>query len=79
VDNPRLARFNRVTPPPGPVLLKPRPRIMILIVNFFKISFSLSYETPLDLLILGAGIVTIAGALVITHYAFVLRHRVSKG
>jgi uncharacterized membrane protein YqhA len=52
--------------------------IMILIVNFFKLSFNLLYETPLDLLILGAGIVTIAGALVITHYAFGLRTRASK-
>lgn len=52
--------------------------IMILIVNFFKLSFNLRYETPLDLLILGAGIVTIAAALIITHYAFGLRTRASK-
>lgn len=53
--------------------------IMILIVNFFKLSFNLRYETPLDLLILGTGIVTIAVALIITHYAFGLRTRASKG
>lgn len=42
--------------------------IMILIVNFFKLSFSITYDHPIDLLVLGGGILMIAGALVITHY-----------
>jgi uncharacterized membrane protein YqhA len=41
--------------------------IMILIVNFFKISFSISFKNPLDLLILGGGILLISGALLMTH------------
>ena len=42
--------------------------IMILIVNFFKVSFSIIYDHPIDLLILGGGILMTAGALVITHF-----------
>ena len=43
--------------------------IMILIVNFFKLSFSITYQRSLDLLVLGGGILLIALALVVTHYA----------
>lgn len=42
--------------------------IMILIVNFFKQSFSLSYNRPIDLLILGAGVLLISGSLVVAHH-----------
>jgi uncharacterized membrane protein YqhA len=49
--------------------------IMILIVNFFKLSFSLEYGAPLDLLTLGGGILLIAGALVVTHYVSGMRAR----
>lgn len=42
--------------------------IMILIVNFFKLSFSMTYGKPLDLLILGGGVLLISGSLVVAHY-----------
>lgn len=42
--------------------------IMILIVNFFKQSFSLSYEHPVDLLIFGGGVLLISGSLVVAHH-----------
>src|ERR1700688_334057 len=42
--------------------------IMILIVNFFKQSFSLSYEHPIDLLMLGGGVLLVSGSLVVAHY-----------
>jgi uncharacterized membrane protein YqhA len=53
--------------------------VMILVVNFFKVSFSITYGGTLDLLILGGAILLVAGALLVTHYASVLsRRRVSK-
>ena len=42
--------------------------ITILIVNFFKLSFSVVYDRPIDLLILGAAIVLVSVALFLTHY-----------
>jgi len=42
--------------------------IMILIVTFFKQSFSIKYERPLDLLELGAGVLLISGSLVVAHH-----------
>jgi uncharacterized protein (TIGR00645 family) len=42
--------------------------IMILIVNFFKQSFSVRYQRPLDLLILGAAVLLISGSLVVAHH-----------
>jgi uncharacterized protein (TIGR00645 family) len=42
--------------------------IMILIVNFFKQSFSLNYERPFDLLALGGGVLLISGSLVVAHH-----------
>ncbi len=42
--------------------------IMILIVNFFKQSFSMNYERPIDLLILGSGVLLISGSLVVAHH-----------
>jgi len=42
--------------------------IMILIVNFFKLSFSMKYEHPIDLLILGGGVLLISGSLVVAHH-----------
>src|SRR5438132_13232096 len=41
---------------------------MILIVTFFKQSFSMNYERPLDLLILAGGVLLISGSLVVAHY-----------
>jgi len=42
--------------------------IMILIVTFFKQSFSMKYDRPMDLLILGAGVLLISGSLVVAHH-----------
>lgn len=42
--------------------------IMILIVHFFKQSFSMNYEHPIDLLILGGGVFLISGSLVVAHH-----------
>ncbi len=42
--------------------------IMILIVNFFKQSFSMNYEHPFDLLALGGGVLLISGSLVVAHH-----------
>jgi uncharacterized protein (TIGR00645 family) len=42
--------------------------IMILIVNFFKLSFSMNYTRPIELLMLGGGVVLISGSLVVAHY-----------
>lgn len=42
--------------------------IMILIVNFFKLSFSMNYGKPMDLLILGGGVLLISGSLVVAHH-----------
>jgi len=42
--------------------------IMILIVNFFKQAFSLTYERPIDLLTLGGGVLLISGSLVVAHH-----------
>jgi uncharacterized protein (TIGR00645 family) len=42
--------------------------IMILIVNFFKLSFSVNIEHPIDLLALGGGVLLISGSLVVAHH-----------
>jgi len=42
--------------------------IMILIVNFFRLSFSVNYEHPIDLLALGGGVLLISGSLVVAHH-----------
>jgi uncharacterized membrane protein YqhA len=42
--------------------------VMILIVNYFKISFGFSYQRPSDLLMAAGGIVLVATALIITHH-----------
>jgi uncharacterized protein (TIGR00645 family) len=42
--------------------------IMILIVNFFKLSFSVNYEHAIDLLTLGGGVLLISGSLVVAHH-----------
>ena len=42
--------------------------VMILIVNFFKMPFNVTYDQPMDLLVLGGGILLIASSLVVTHY-----------
>lgn len=42
--------------------------IMILIVNFFKVCFSMDYSRPIDLLILGGGVLLISGSLVVAHH-----------
>lgn len=41
--------------------------LMILVVNLFEQSFHLTYQSPLDLLYLGGGIVMVALALHLTH------------
>jgi uncharacterized membrane protein YqhA len=41
--------------------------VMILVISFFQESFSMTLSNPVDLLLLGGGIVLIAGALWITH------------
>jgi uncharacterized protein (TIGR00645 family) len=56
--------------------------IMILIVNFFKLSFSVVYDQPLDLLVLAGAIILVAGALFVAHYSAGMHrawhHNVSK-
>jgi uncharacterized protein (TIGR00645 family) len=57
--------------------------IMILIVNFFKICFAMEYSRPLDLLILGGGVLLISGSLVVAHHVSGRRkerlgHKVNK-
>lgn len=47
--------------------------IMILIVNFFKQSFSVTFTQPIDLLVFGASIVLVAVALFVTHYSALRR------
>lgn len=42
--------------------------VMILVVNLFRISFSIKYNSPVDLLTLGGGILLVAGALLMTHF-----------
>lgn len=42
--------------------------IMILIVNFFRQSFSVTYQRPIDLLILGSAVLLISGSLVVAHH-----------
>jgi len=42
--------------------------VMILIVNFFKLSFGIDYARPMDLLALGGGILLVAASLVVMHY-----------
>jgi uncharacterized membrane protein YqhA len=42
--------------------------IMILIVNFFKQSFSMNFEHPIDLLALGGGVLLVSGSLVVAHH-----------
>jgi uncharacterized membrane protein YqhA len=41
--------------------------IMILIINFFEVSFAINLDRPVDLLLLGGGIFLVAAALFITH------------
>jgi uncharacterized protein (TIGR00645 family) len=41
--------------------------VMILIINFFNVSFSITLDKPMDLLLFGAGIILVAGAIYITH------------
>jgi uncharacterized membrane protein YqhA len=41
--------------------------IMILVINFFHASFRISFEHPIDLLLLGGGIILTAGTIFITH------------
>jgi len=41
--------------------------LMILIVSFFEHSLSIKYETVIDLLFLGVGILLISAALYLTH------------
>ncbi len=41
--------------------------VMILVINFFRVSFSVVLDRPIDLLLLGGGIVMIAGTIFITH------------
>jgi hypothetical protein len=50
---------------------------MILIVNFFKQSFSMNYEHPIDLLVLGSGVLMISGSLVVAHHVSGVRRRPS--
>lgn len=52
--------------------------IMILIVNFFKQSFSMSYERPIDLLVLGGGVLLISGSLVVAHHVSERRKRITE-
>ncbi|MHB8165649.1 MAG: YqhA family protein [Sulfuricella sp.] len=47
--------------------------LTILIVNFFKLSFSLVYSRPIDLLILGGAIAIISIVLFINHHAARMR------
>ena len=49
--------------------------IMILIVNFFKLSFSVTYEHSTDLLALGGGVLLISGSLVVAHHVSGKRRR----
>jgi uncharacterized protein (TIGR00645 family) len=49
--------------------------IMILIVNFFKVSFGVSYERANDLLALGGGVLLISGSLVVAHWVSGKRRR----
>ncbi|MBI3781471.1 MAG: YqhA family protein [candidate division NC10 bacterium] len=53
--------------------------IMILIVHFFKLSFSIAYNSALDLLALGGGILLVAGSLVVTHYVSGMKPSRPKG
>lgn len=53
--------------------------IMILIVNFFKLSFSATYNRPIDLLILGSGILLVSLSLVVAHYVSGAQRRRSEG
>lgn len=52
--------------------------IMILIVNFFRQSFSVSYQRPVDLLILGGAVLLISGSLVVAHHVSDKRRRISE-
>jgi uncharacterized membrane protein YqhA len=51
--------------------------IMILIINFFELAFSLSMDRPLDLLMLGGGILLVALSLYVTHR--IIAHRGKRG
>lgn len=48
--------------------------IMILIVNLFEHSVTMTYEHPVDLLYLGGGIILVAGSLLITQ-SILHRHK----
>ena len=41
--------------------------ITTLIVTFFRLSFSINYRSPLDLLMLGGGVLLISASLVVAH------------
>jgi uncharacterized membrane protein YqhA len=41
--------------------------LMILVVSFFEHSLSVKYDEAMDLLLLGAGILLVSGALYLTH------------
>ncbi len=41
--------------------------VMILVINFFNVSFSITLDKPTDLLLFGGGIILVAGAIYITH------------
>ncbi|MDL2291165.1 YqhA family protein [Desulfovibrio sp. OttesenSCG-928-F20] len=44
--------------------------LMILIVSFFEKSLSIDYQSALDLLYLGVGILLVSGALFLTHAGY---------
>jgi uncharacterized membrane protein YqhA len=50
--------------------------IVILIINFFELSFTVPLTRPLDLLLLGSGIFLVAAALFITHR--IIAHRARR-
>jgi len=47
--------------------------VMILIINFFKLSFTVQLDRPIDLLLLGGGVFLVAAALFITHKMIIHR------
>lgn len=47
--------------------------VMILIINFFELSFTVPLTQPLDLVMLGGGILMVAAALFVTHH--IIAHR----
>ncbi len=41
--------------------------MMILVINFFRLSFSVTLDRPIDLILLGGGIILISGTIFISH------------